>query len=439
MVSADRNDKVEQYRETQNRFLGNLRGHLHWFDNGSRRKILSLLLSVAAVGLATLFRLALDPILGSHHPFTLYFAAVAVASWYGGFVPGIVATILAYFAADWFFITPRFEFNWPHSDLDEFIALLAFLFSCSAIAVTSNVMRQALDRAHRKQQELEREILDRQRAEQALQEAQVQLRQYADLLEDRVQERTAHLQETIQSLQGVCYHLAHDLRAPLRAMEGYSHILCQEYASRFDAAGGRYVQSISEAAQRMDLLIHGLIEFGRLGHQDFTLKTLDLEPVVERVLELFKTEIAAKRAIVKRGDWWPEVCGNESLVEIVILNLVSNALKFVPPGVSPQVELWAEQRENKIRIWVADKGIGLPPELKHQVFWIFQRLHPSAGYPGTGMGLAIANKAVERMSGRLGVETAPGQGSRFWSELPVPAVKSFERTESLLAVSQPSL
>ena len=200
-------------------------------------------------------------------------------------------------------------------------------------------MRKALARAQQKQRELEREVQERQRAQLALQEAQVQLRQYTGLLEERVQERTAHLQETIHSLEGVCYHLAHDLRAPLRAMEGYSHILCQDYGPRFDAKGGRYVQNISDAAQRMDLLIRGLIEFGRLGHQDFALQTLHPGPIIERVLELFKTEIATRQALVKRGDWWPEIRGNESLLEIVVLNLVSNALKFVPPGISPRIEI----------------------------------------------------------------------------------------------------
>ena len=125
---SDKEHNVDKSCETRARFRAILPGQWHSLDEGRQRKLYSLLLSVAAVALATLFRLALDPILGAHHPFTLYFAAVAIASWYGGLMPGILATVLSYFAADWFFITPRFEFNWPHSDLDEFIALVAFLF-----------------------------------------------------------------------------------------------------------------------------------------------------------------------------------------------------------------------------------------------------------------------------------------------------------------------
>jgi K+-sensing histidine kinase KdpD len=223
------------------------------------RTISAYLVSVLTVGAATLLRIGLDPILGEHHPFTLYFGAVAIASWYGGFGPGVLAIVLSYFGADWFFISPRFEFNLPHTNLDEFMALMAFLFSSFAIAFTSQLLRQALNRARRKQRELELEIIERRRAEDALKQAQTQLRQYAARLEERVEERTAHLQETIRSLEGVCYHIAHDLRAPLRAMEGYTSILTREATDRLDPTTVRYLQNVSGAADRMDLLITSLL------------------------------------------------------------------------------------------------------------------------------------------------------------------------------------
>src|SRR4051812_44513783 len=158
--------------------------------------------SFLTVGLATGLRLILDPLLGDHHPFTLYFAAVAITSWYGGFGPGMLALGISYFAADWFFIDPRFQLNVPKTNLDEFMSLMAFLFSGFAIAFTTKLTRRALDRARHKQQELEIEVKERQRAEDALKKAQSQLRQHAAQLEERVQERTAHLQDTIRSLEG---------------------------------------------------------------------------------------------------------------------------------------------------------------------------------------------------------------------------------------------
>ena len=392
---------------------------LRYCTRGPGRKISAYAVAVLTVALGTVFRLALDPLLADHHPFTIYFAAVAITAWYGGFAPALVATILAYLAADWYFVPPRFAFNWPHTNLDEFMALMAFLFSSLAIAYTSKVMRQALDKARQKQSELEREILERQRAEQDLQQAQTQLRRYAAVLEERVEERTEHLQETIHSLEGVCYHIAHDLRAPLRAMEGYIKILLNQYGPRFDAAGEKYANRVSEAAARMDLLIHGLLEYGRLGHEQFEIEPVESRAVLDKVLSVLKGELARKHAEVRIEGEWQTVLANEKLLEIVLQSLVSNALKFVAPDVSPNLRLAAESRSGAaIRLSVHDNGIGIAPEYQQKVFRIFERLHPNDSYTGTGIGLAIATKAAERMNARLGVESHLRQGSQFWIELP---------------------
>jgi signal transduction histidine kinase len=399
------------------------------------RTISAYLISVLTVGAATLLRIGLDPVLGEHHPFTLYFAAVAIASWYGGLGPGFLAIVLSYFGADWFFISPRFEFNLPHTNLDEFMALMAFLFSSFAIAFTSQLLRQALDRARRKQRELELEIVERQRAEEALKQAQTQLRQYAVRLEERVEERTAHLQETIRSLEGVCYHIAHDLRAPLRAMEGYTNILTKEASDRLDPSMVRYLQSVAGAADRMDLLITALLEYGRLGHEQFPLRPVSAPGVLAKVLHELKAQITASGARVLAPDSCPEVFGNETLLFILFFNLLGNALKFVPPGVSPMIEISCETThlDNSsipyARFCVTDNGIGIPAERRHKAFWIFERLHPTLNYPGIGIGLALASKAVERMDGRIGIEPAPAKGSRFWFELPLSIVGNPKQNE----------
>jgi signal transduction histidine kinase len=403
-----------------NRFAAGLRSASQTVQSGRGRTVLSYVVSLLTVALATGLRLALVPVLGMHHPFTLYFAAVAITAWYGGFGPAVLAIMLSYVAADWFFITPRFELTFSRENLDELIALIAFVFSGLAIAITSKIMRQALDRARRKQAELEREIAERQRAEQALQQAQAQLLQHADLLEQRVQERTVHLQETIRSLEGVCYHIAHDLRAPLRAMEGFTDILLTDYAPGFDVTGESYLRRIGEAAHRMDLLIHGLLEYGRLGHEKFPLTRMNPRRPLERVLSSLSSEISSKRAEVNLGNWWPEIWGNEDLTELAFLHLISNALKFVRPGIPPRVNISAEDCQPLVRFWIEDNGIGIAPEHLHNAFKIFQRLHHRDLYPGTGIGLAITAKAIELMDGRIGVESQPATGSRFWFELNSP-------------------
>jgi signal transduction histidine kinase len=393
------------------------------------------LVSLASVSLATMLRIGLDPVLGDHHPFTLYFASVAIAAWYGGLGPAVLAIVVSYFAADWFFITPRFEINLPHQNLDEFLALMAFVFSCFAIAITSAIMRRALARSRTKQRELEHQVAERQRAEAALQRAQSQLRQYASLLEHRVQERTAHLQETVHSLEGVCYHLAHDLRAPLRAMEGFTTILLREYSGRLDETASGYLEHISDASQKMDLLIHGLLEFGRMGHADFPLRAVEPKSILETVLDKLGKEISVKRAEVRLGGHWPEVVANEELLEIVFFNLLTNALKFLPAGLPPRISLHSEltgdagQLARQVRFVIEDNGIGMPPEQISRAFWIFERLHPRQDYPGTGIGLAIVSKAIERMDGRLGAESRSNAGSRFWFELPAAVLEPLAEVE----------
>jgi signal transduction histidine kinase len=393
-----------------------------WLVSRRRYAVVTYPASIAAVIFATMLRVGMDPALSDHHPFTLYFAAVVFASWYGGFGPGVVAIGLSYFSADWFFIRPRFEINWPRENLDEFLALVAFLFSGFAIAITTSLMRRGLSQARQKQEELEREISVRQEAEKALHEAQVQLRQHADLLEERVAERTRYLRETILSLEGVCYHLAHDLRAPLRAMGGYTHLLLSECAASLDATGQSYAGKIVQAAERMDLLINGLMEYGRLGHEDYRMEPIQLRLIVKRLISQLSN--GGKYPEVTLGETWPEVLGNVVLLELVIYHLLSNAFKFTRPSVVTQLRIWMENRAGSVRVWIEDNGIGVPMEYADKVFGIFQRLHPVGQYPGTGIGLAIVAKAISRMKGRVGVEANPKGGSRFWFELRLAPVNS---------------
>ncbi|HVV00518.1 MAG TPA: ATP-binding protein [Verrucomicrobiae bacterium] len=398
----------------------------------------SITVALVTVGIATVCRLWLDPILGAKHPLTLYFAAVAVTAWYGGFGPAMFATAVSYFAADWFFITPRFAFNFPRTNLNELLLLVSFLFSCFAIAITSAIMQRALADAWRKQTELEAEIAERERVEERLKDAQAQLERHTRFLEESVEERTAHLRETIRSLEGVCYHIAHDLRAPLRAMDGFTSILLAEHQEQLDAAAREYLLHISEAAHRMDLLIHGLLEYGRLGHQSFPIKAINTEIVLDHVLQEFAAEIASRKARVTVDKRLPRVMANEQLLELVFTNLISNSLKFVRPGEAPAISVSGESCSGApdpgyVRLKVSDEGIGIPPEYAARAFWIFERLHPRTDYPGIGIGLAIASKAVERMGGRVGLDSEEGKGACFWFELPMaPAQTAPERESSTM-------
>src|SRR5262249_48151327 len=114
----------------------------------------------------------------------------------------------------------------------------------------------------------------------------------------------------------------------------------------------------------------------------------------------------------------PKICGHQVVLEAAFSNLLANAIKFVPPETAPQVTIWPEKDEQQIRIWIADNGIGIDPRYHQKIFEVFQRLHPQEAYPGTGIGLAIVHRAIQRIGGDVGVESEPGKGSRFWIRLP---------------------
>jgi len=256
--------------------------------------------------------------------------------------------------------------------------------------------------------------------EKAINLAHEELEKHKNHLEELVKERTAEL-------EAFTYSVSHDLRAPLRAMEGFSQALLEDYADRLDPVGQDYARRIVGAAQHMDILIQDLLAYSRLSHVEMALRPVELEGVVQKTLSLLTTEIQEKSAQVTVERPLPRVVGHQATLVRVVGNVLSNGVRFVAPDVQPQVRVWAETiattrppdpPTTSVRLWVEDNGIGIAPEHHELIFRIFERLHGVETYPGTGVGLAIVRKGVERMGGRVGVESEPGVGSRFWVELP---------------------
>ncbi len=265
---------------------------------------------------------------------------------------------------------------------------------------------------------------ERKLAENALRESESRYRELSEQLEQHVAERTRHLEQSIQTWESFCYSIAHDLRAPLRTISGFAGALLEEYGTHLDPTGREYAERMMAAAQRMDEFIQDLLDFGRLAHADLPRREVDLEQIVRHALEELGPEIALSKAEVRLAVPFPKVYANAAALNQVITNLLTNAFKFVAPGGAPRVEIRAEDRSSEVRFWIQDHGIGINPEYHQQIFGLFERLHPRSTYPGTGVGLAIVQKAVERMGGQVGIESMPGQGSTFWVELPKPGPRS---------------
>jgi signal transduction histidine kinase len=247
---------------------------------------------------------------------------------------------------------------------------------------------------------------------------------HAAELEERVAERTTQLQETNAELDAFAYSASHDLRAPLRAMHGFSRAILEDYSDGLDDTGKDYARRIVEAAERLDTQIEDLLSYSRLSREELKVKPFALERSVDEAVGLMKEAIVEREAAVVVERPLPAVLGHEPTLRTVVTNLISNGIKFVAPKERPRLRIRAEKRLGGIRLWVEDNGIGIPPEHLGRVFRVFERLQSVKQFGGTGVGLAIVRKGVERMGGRVGVESTVGRGSRFWIELPSPEEES---------------
>jgi PAS domain S-box-containing protein len=276
-----------------------------------------------------------------------------------------------------------------------------------------------------------------------LKNAESDLRQLNQELEQRVATRTKELQETCRQLESLTYTMAHDLRAPLRAIAGFSAALMDDHARDLNPQAQNYLDRIAVAACRMDQLLRDLLDYTRLTMMDLPISKVNLGRVLKSVLIGRADEIRASGAKVIRPAKLPAVWGHDLILEKCLGHLLSNALKFVAPGVIPEIRISVEQRGFHVRVYVQDNGIGIPARLHNKLFKVFERLHGQEHSSGTGIGLATVKLGIERLGGRVGVESKEGQGSCFWMELtsataPCPPEPLFEsRTQSVYG--QPEL
>jgi two-component system, sensor histidine kinase and response regulator len=237
-------------------------------------------------------------------------------------------------------------------------------------------------------------------------------------MQKELEKQTEQLKAANEELEAFAYSVSHDLRAPLRAINGFARILEERCGPTLPPEGIECLQKVQFASKRMDVLIQDLLSYARTGRGSIRAVPVPLLPVIEDLECTFGERLAATHARFEVPQPLATPLGDPTLIEQILMNLLDNALKYRRRDTDLELKLTSTATAEHVLIQLADNGIGMPLEYQDKIFQVFRRLHHEHEYPGTGIGLAIVAKATRAMGGDVTVESAPGQGSTFSVRLP---------------------
>jgi PAS domain S-box-containing protein len=320
----------------------------------------------------------------------------------------------------------------PHHFSDQDVHITQALAQHAAQAIHNARLFQELQQYT---EELEERVQDRtQELNQRVEEVERLNKALMNLLEDyqssnqRLSETSQQLKKANQELESFTYSVSHDLRAPLRAINGFTQILMDEYQTQLSEEPARYLTKVRQNAKQMDNLIQDLLALSRLGRKAIRKQELDLEEMTATILKEFEERIQARQVSLSVGDL-PTCQADRRLMKQVLTNLINNALKFTREESHPTIEIRGETTEDEIIYSIQDNGIGFDMKYADKLFNAFQRLHDPVEYEGTGIGLAIVKRIINRHGGRVWAEASVNQGATFYFTVPID--KKYQAEEPL--------
>lgn len=389
----------------------------YWDSEFQRMRplVLRYAFAVASVVLSTAAALAIQQYQFRDIELPLLVLVIGVVTWYAGNGPALVCVLLSTAAFSYFFAEPIYSFYVSARDFPYF---LLFVLAAVVAASFSTVRRRIEENLRNARDRLQIELEQRQQRD-------AEIRKLNRALNERASELTAANKE----LESFAYSVSHDLRAPLRHLVGYSELLQKHAADSLDEKSQRYVQIILESAKKMGNLIDDLLAFSRIGRAEARTTAVDLQQLVADVTLEIGTQSNGRDISWNIGAL-PVCYGDRALLRVVFVNLISNAVKFSSTRSLTQVEIGAiDGHGGKSEIFVKDNGVGFDMQYVDKLFGVFQRLHRTDEFEGTGIGLATVQRIVHRFGGTVRAEAIEDQGASFYFSLP-KANQPVERTMS---------
>ena len=339
-----------------------------------RHYCLAVVAVALALGLALLFQQ-----FNIRTPISLFLFAVAFTAWYGGLGAASLAWVLSCLSFDYFFVEPLHSLSIAPADLPY---ITVFALFAGLVTWFSTVRRR-----------VERELLQ---------------------TRDHLEKRGAELEASNKELEAFAYSVSHDLRAPLRHMAGFSELLQKNSAAVLDDKSKRYIGVILESAKKMGTLIDDLLGFSRIGRAETNKTALSLTQLLEEALAEVRRDIT-NRDIVWKVNKLPPGYGDRAMLRLALVNLIANAVKFTRTRAPAEIEIgYMDQADNQVVIFVRDNGVGFDMKYANKLFGVFQRLHPTEAFEGTGIGLATVQRVAHRHGGRAWGEGSVGKGATFY-------------------------